>query len=70
MTVPLSERGAEQLRMLRGQHILSVEQFTPALLQPFFAQANSFAALVESGQRIPGVPRDALFDGTDLYRGE
>ncbi len=46
----ISERGGEQLRTLHQQHILSVEQFSPALLQPLFAQAKIFAQMVESGQ--------------------
>jgi len=32
---------------------LSVEQFTPALLQPLFAQAKAFAGLVEAGRHQP-----------------
>ncbi len=65
MTVSLSERGAEQLRLLRGQHILSVEQFTPALLQPLFAQAKSFATLVASGQR--STPLEGLIVANLFY---
>ena len=65
MTVSLPERGAEQLRLLRGQHILSVEQFTPALLQPLFAQAKSFATLVASGQR--STPLEGLIVANLFY---
>lgn len=50
MAVPLSEQGAEQLGKLQREHILSVEQFEPALLQPLFAQAKAFAGAVEAGQ--------------------
>ena len=50
MIVPLSERGAEQLARLRREHILSVEQFSPALLQPLFQQAKAFAEAVAHDQ--------------------
>ncbi|HUS13752.1 MAG TPA: aspartate carbamoyltransferase [Chloroflexia bacterium] len=50
MIAPLPERGAEQLALLRRQHILSVEQFSPALLQPLFAQAKECATRVAAGQ--------------------
>jgi aspartate carbamoyltransferase catalytic subunit len=50
VVTPVSERGAEPLSALRGQHVLSVEQFSPPLLGPLFAQAKTFSRMVEADQ--------------------
>ena len=65
MTIPSAEPGAEVLRALHRQHILSVEQFSPALLAPLFAQADVFAHMAETGQR--GTLLDGLIVANLFY---
>ncbi|MGI8587903.1 MAG: aspartate carbamoyltransferase [Chloroflexia bacterium] len=43
-------KGAGELRRLQQQHVLSVEQFGPELVEPLFAEAKAFARMVEEGR--------------------
>jgi len=65
IVVPLAEGGTEPLRLLQRQHILSVEQFSPAQLQPLFAQAQAYAGMVAQGQR--STPLDGLVVANLFY---